>query len=57
LVLTDEVLSKAQARLEEGRGVPEIGRELQVRADTLHKAIRAGRLKKNAKRGGARRIG
>src|SRR5260370_11477738 len=46
LVLTEEVLSKAQARLEEGRGVPEIGRELQVRADTLHKAIRAGRLKK-----------
>ncbi len=45
-VLTEEVLSKAQARLEEGRGVPEIGRELQVRADTLHKAIHAGRLKK-----------
>src|SRR5712692_2275032 len=56
-VLTEELLSKAQARLEEGRGVPEISRELQVKADTLHKAIHAGRLKKNTKQDGARRIG
>src|SRR5712692_3205267 len=45
-VLTPEVLNKVQARLEEGREVPEIGKEMNVRADTLHKAIRGGRLKK-----------
>src|SRR5258708_1309988 len=57
LVLTEEVLGKGQARVEEGRGVPEISRELQVKADALNKAIHAGRLKKNAKQDGARRIG
>ena len=45
-VLTPEVRSQVQARLDEGRPVPEIAQELEVRADTLHKAIRAGRLKK-----------
>jgi hypothetical protein len=40
------VLSKVQALLDAGKSVPEIGGETRVRADTLHKAIRAGRLAK-----------
>jgi hypothetical protein len=47
-VLTAEVLNQAQTRLDEGRGVAEIGQELKVRADTLHKAIGDGRLKKRS---------
>lgn len=45
-VLTPEVLSKVQALLDAGKGVPEIAGETQVRADTLRKAIGAGRLAK-----------
>ena len=45
-VLTEEVLRQAQTSIEAGQSIPEIGRALQVRADTLHKAIRAGRLSK-----------
>ena len=45
-VLTPEVRSKVQALLDIGKSVPEIAGETQVRADTLHKAIHAGRLKK-----------
>jgi hypothetical protein len=45
-VLTAEVLSKVQALLDAGKSVPEIGGETRIRADTLHKAIRAGRLAK-----------
>ncbi len=45
-VLTAEVLSKVQALLDAGKSVREIGGETRVRADTLHKAIRAGRLAK-----------
>jgi predicted transcriptional regulator len=45
-VLTEEVLQRAQNLLDEGKTVPEISGELQVLANTLHKAIRAGRLKK-----------
>jgi hypothetical protein len=43
-VLKGEVSEKAQKLLEEGRSVPEVARELKVLANTLHKAIRAGRL-------------
>jgi transposase len=53
-VLTPEVLSKVQALLDAGKGVAETAGETQVRADTLHKAIRAGRLKKNAEYGHCR---
>lgn len=42
--LVGEVLKKAQALLDEGRGVPDVGRELDLLPNTLHKAIRAGRL-------------
>jgi transposase len=43
-VLKGEVLERAQTLLNEGRSVPEVARELKVLANTLHKAIRAGRL-------------
>ena len=48
--LTPEVLLKAQAELDAGRGVPAIARELQVLPNTLHKAIDDGRLKKKSPR-------
>ncbi len=47
-VLTEAVLGQCQSLLEEGKSVPEIGAELKVLPNTLHKAIRAGRLKKRA---------
>lgn len=43
-VLKGEVLERARALLEKGRNVPEVSSELKVFANTLHKAIRAGRL-------------
>jgi hypothetical protein len=45
-VLKGEVLERAQQLFDEGRSVPEVARELKVLANTLHKAIRAGRLLK-----------
>jgi len=44
-VLKGEVLEQAQQLLEEGRSVPEVAETLQVLANTLHKAIHAGRLR------------
>lgn len=43
-VLKGEVLERAQQLLDEGKNVPEVAKELNVLANTLHKAIRAGRL-------------
>jgi len=43
-VLKGEVLERARALLEQGRNVPDVSIELKVLANTLHKAIRAGRL-------------
>ncbi len=43
-VLKGEVSSRAQALLDIGKSVPEAGRELGVLPNTLHKAIRCGRL-------------
>jgi hypothetical protein len=43
-VLTVEVKQRAQALLDEGKSVPEVSREVSVAGNTLHKAIRAGRL-------------
>jgi hypothetical protein len=43
-VLKGEVLERARLLLEQGRSVPEVSSELNVLANTLHKAIRAGRL-------------
>src|SRR6266567_4918466 len=49
-VLKGEVLEHAQRLLDEGRSVPEVGEALQVLANTLHKAIRAGRLRGGQKK-------
>jgi len=42
--LTGEVLKRVQELLGEGRSVPEVAEETKVMANTIHKAIRAGRL-------------
>ena len=43
-VLKGEVLERARSLLEQGRSVPDISGELNLFPNTLHKAIRAGRL-------------
>ena len=48
--LTPEVLPQVQARLDQGEAVPEISRQTGVLANTIHKAIRAGRLRELAKK-------
>ena len=48
--LTPEVLPQVQARLDQGESVPEISRQSGVLANTIHKAIRAGRLRGGAKK-------
>jgi transposase-like protein len=50
-VLKGETHQKAQALLDAGKSVPEVGKELGLRPNTLHKAIRQGRLHRVA--GGA----
>ena len=52
-VLKGAALERARTLLEQGRSVPEVARETNVLANTLHKAIRAERLpgpKKKARR-------
>ena len=49
-VLKGEVLEQAQRLLDERRSVPEVAEELKVLANTLHKAIRAGRLRSGQKK-------
>ncbi len=49
-VLKGEVLEQAQRLLDEGRSVPEVAGELKVLANTLLKAIRAGRLRSGPKK-------
>ena len=46
--LTEQRLQEVQNRLDAGMEVPAIGAELGVLPNTIHKAIRAGRLKKKA---------
>jgi len=43
-VLTPEVMQQAQLLLDTGASVPEVSLATGVRGNTLHKAIRAGRL-------------
>jgi transposase-like protein len=43
-VLTEEVIKKVQSLLDEGYGVSKIGKELNLKADTLRKAISSGKL-------------
>lgn len=45
--LTAEVAEQAQALLDAGHSVPDVGRELKILPNTIHKAIRAGRLHAN----------
>ena len=46
--LTDQLLQEVQSQLDAGREIPAIGDELGVLPNTIHKAIRAERLKKKA---------
>ena len=48
--LTPEVLPQVQALLDQGETVPAISRQSGVLANTLHKAIRAGRLRAGVKK-------
>jgi transposase-like protein len=43
--LSPEVCQEVQALLDQGLEVPEVGRRVGILANTLHKAIRAGRLR------------
>ncbi len=49
-VLKGAALEQAQRLLDEGRSVPAVAGELKVLANTLHKAIRAGRLRGGQKK-------
>jgi transposase len=44
--LKGETLERAQQMLDEGRTVPEVAEELNILANTIHKAIRAGRVRR-----------
>ena len=52
-VLKGPVLEQAQQLLDEARSVPEVAAELNVLSNTLHKAIRAGRLRGPQKKASA----
>ena len=47
--LTAQRIKEVQELLDAGMGVPAIGAQLGVLPNTIHKAIRAGRLKKKAR--------
>jgi hypothetical protein len=49
-VLKGEVLERAQQLLDEGWSIPEVAKQLDVLANTLHKAIRFGRLRRFQKK-------
>jgi hypothetical protein len=49
-VLKGQALEQARQLLEQGKSVPEVSQELDILANTLHKAIRAGRLPKPKKK-------
>jgi transposase len=49
-VLKGPVLEQAQRLLDEGQNVPQVAAELNVLANTLHKAIRAGRMRGSQKK-------
>ena len=52
-VLKGPVLEQAQRLLDEGQSVPEVAAELKVLTNTLHKAIRAKRLRSCQKKANA----
>jgi transposase-like protein len=49
-VLTPPVLEKVQELLDAGRSIPEVAKELSLKADTLRKAVQAGKLHKPQKK-------
>lgn len=49
-VLTPEVIERLQTLLDEGKEVPEASRDLGLKPNTVHKAMRAGRLHRRKKR-------
>jgi transposase-like protein len=49
-VLMGEIKEQAQGLLDEGYSVPEVARRVKVLPNTLHKAIRSGRLHQPKKR-------
>jgi transposase len=55
-VLQSEVLEQAQRLLDEGRSVPEVAKQLDVLANTVHKAIRAGRMRRLEKKAHPHRL-
>lgn len=50
VVLTPEVIQKAQSFLDEGRELREIGEKLGVKTNTLNKAVHAGKLHRLVKK-------
>jgi len=44
-VLTPLVLEQVQERLDVGQPIPNIAKELGLKADTLHKAVRSGKVR------------
>jgi len=46
--LKGETLERAQQLLDQGRSVPEVAEEIEVLGNTIHKAVRAGRLRRPA---------
>ena len=44
-VLTPQVLEQVQKRLDVDQTIPEIAKELGLKADTLHKAVRSGKVR------------
>ena len=55
-VLKGEVLERAQQMLDQGENVPELAKQLNVLANTVHKAIRAGRLRQLQKKANTARL-
>ncbi len=43
-ILTDEVVRKAQAMLDDGMSRLDIAKELNIKSDTLYRAVRSGKL-------------
>ena len=48
--LSAEILPQAQALLDQGMAVPEVARRLDILPNTLHKAIRDGRMRAGTKK-------
>ncbi len=46
-VLTEQNINKIETRLLKGKSIPEIAKELKIRADTIRKGIADNRIKKN----------